>query len=97
MNLAAQLPGWTRFRPAQEWLDQRTTPAGAGNDLALKRSFEEFLGFLNETGGRGGQSASLLSREALFARFLDGRKQQQEQGASGVTGPLPPPAAAARR
>jgi uncharacterized protein len=76
VNLAAQLPGWTRFRPAQEWLDRRTTPAGPGYDLALKNSFEEFLAFINETSGRGGQSVSPQSREALFARFLDWRKHR---------------------
>jgi uncharacterized protein len=97
VNLATQLPGWTRFRPAQEWLDRRTTPAGAGYDLALKNSFEEFLAFINETSGRGGQSVSPQSREALFARFLDWRKRQQEQSASEVTGPKPPPAAAVPR
>ena len=93
VNLAAQLPGWTRFRPAQEWLDRRSTPAGAGYDLALKNSFEEFLAFINETSGRGGQSVSPQSREALFARFLDWRKHQQEQGAGEAAGPTPPPIA----
>ena len=93
MNLAAPLPGWTRFRPAQEWLDRRSTPAGAGYDLALKNSFEEFLAFINETSGRGGQSVSPQSREALFARFLDWRKHQQDQGAGQAVGPTPPPIA----
>ena len=96
VNLAAQLPGWTRFRPAQEWLDRRTTPTGAGYDVALKNSFEEFLAFINETSGRGGQSVSPQSREALFARFLDWRKRQQEQSPSEGTSPKPPPAAVPR-
>jgi hypothetical protein len=95
VNLAAQLPGWTRFRPAQAWLDRRTTPAGTGYDLALKNSFEEeFLKFINETSGRGGQSVSPQSRDALFARFLEWRKRQQEQSATATLNPKQQPSAA---
>jgi TRAP transporter TAXI family solute receptor len=77
VNLAAELPGWTRFQPAQDWLDRQTTPAGVGYDIALKSSFEEFLAFMNERGE--GRSASTQNREALFARFLEWRNRQQEQ------------------
>jgi uncharacterized protein len=76
VNLAAELPGWTRFQPAQDWLDRRTTTAGAGYDIALKSSFDEFMTFMNESGAASG---SPRSREALFATFLDWRKRQQEQ------------------
>jgi TRAP transporter TAXI family solute receptor len=98
VNLATELPGWTRFQPAQDWLDRRTTTAGVGYDIALKNSFEEFLAFINEsTGSR--PSVSPQNREALFSRFLDWRKRQQEQspakvvniltgGTSGVYYPL---------
>ena len=51
VNLAAELPGWTRFQPAQDWLDRRPATAGAGYDIALKNSFDEFLTFMNESGG----------------------------------------------
>lgn len=71
VNLAADLPGWTRFPAAQEWLDRRPTPAGAGYDLALKSSFDEFLKFMDESRGRGGSGAQ--SREALFTDFLEWR------------------------
>lgn len=77
VNLAAELPGWTRFQPAQDWLDKRPTAAGTGYDIPLKNSFDEFLAFMRETGGnsRGGTAQS---REALFASFLEWRKRQQE-------------------
>ena len=52
VNLAAEVPGWTRFQPAQEWLDRRTTTTGAGYDLALKNSFDDFLKFMDEFGQR---------------------------------------------
>lgn len=77
VNLAAELPGWTRFQPAQEWLDRRTSTAGVGYEIALKNSFEEFVAFMHEGGDR--RTASPQSREALFARFLEWRKKQQEQ------------------
>lgn len=81
VNLAAELPGWTRFQPAQDWLDRRPTTAGTGYDIALKSSFEDFLAFIKESGGEAG-TASPEAREALFASFLDWRKRQQEQPAT---------------
>jgi uncharacterized protein len=99
VNLAAELPGWTRFQPAQDWLDRRTTTAGAGYDIALRNSFEEFLAFMNESAGGNPRSATTQSGEALFARFLEWRKRQGKQspaefvniltgGISGVYYPL---------
>lgn len=79
VNLASELPGWTRFQPAQDWLDRQTTMAGAGYDIALKSSFEEFLAFLNERSGSEGSPASIQDSEALFARFLEWRNRQLEQ------------------
>ena len=98
VNLATELPGWTRFQPAQDWLDRRTTTAGTGYDIGLKNSFEEFLAFINESSGTR-SSVNPQSREALFARFLEWRNRQQEQppaqginiltgGTSGVYYPL---------
>jgi TRAP transporter TAXI family solute receptor len=78
VNLAAELPGWTRFQPAQDWLDLRPTTAGAGYDIALKSSFDEFLAFINESSGNP-RAASTQSQEALFARFLEWRNRQREQ------------------
>jgi branched-chain amino acid transport system substrate-binding protein len=46
--LNATMPGWTRFRAAQEWLDQHTTPAQTANvshEAAPEHepTYEEFL------------------------------------------------------
>jgi uncharacterized protein len=79
VNLAAELPGWTRFQPAQDWLDRQTTMAGAGYDITLKSSFEEFLAFMNERSEGEGDPASIQNSEALFARFLEWRNRQLEQ------------------
>ena len=76
VNLAAEVPGWTRFGPAEEWLERRMTTTGAGYDLALKNSFDDFLKFIDESGGGGGR---VQNRDALFARFLEWRARQSAQ------------------
>jgi len=81
VNLAAELPGWTRFQPAQDWLDRRTTTAGAGYEIALKSSFDEFMAFMNQSGAGGGAPQS---REALFTQFLDWRKRQEQATAQTI-------------
>src|SRR6185437_8517910 len=63
VNLAAQLPGWTRFPAAQDWLQQNVIAGSAGPMQA------DFAAFLNGIGG----SATKLSEEqksALFQQFL---------------------------
>ncbi len=64
--LNAPLAGWSRFRPAQEWLD-RSSSAMASADM--RRRFDQFL---NENQVR--QSPG--DREALFHQFLEWQKQQ---------------------
>ena len=99
VNLAAELPGWTRFQPAQDWLDRQTTTAGAGYDIALKNSFEEFLAFINESsGGTRTSSARRIGRRCspVSSNGANGRKEQSPAesiniltgGASGVYYPL---------
>jgi hypothetical protein len=70
--LNATLPGWTRFRPAQEWLDR----SGVLTSESRER-FEQFL-----ASRRSGANAPTLDkpedREALFRRFLEWTRGQQE-------------------
>lgn len=84
VNLAAELPGWTRFQPAQDWLDRRTTTAGAGYQIGLKSSFDEFMAFMKESGADR-RAAAPQDREALFARFLEWRKRQEQPAAQSIT------------
>ncbi|MBK8209896.1 MAG: hypothetical protein IPK78_07805 [Rhodospirillales bacterium] len=80
----------SRFGPAQDWLERRTTTSGAGYDLALKSSFEDFLKFMQETGGGSGLGQN---RDALFTRFLEWRAHQPAQQPPPVSAPaLPSPA-----
>ncbi len=64
VNLAAQVPGWTRFQPAQDWL-QRNAVAGTTGG-AMQADFTIFLA------GMGGPAASLTDtqKSVLFRQFL---------------------------
>jgi uncharacterized protein len=74
VNLTAQVPGWTRFAPAQEWLLRQTVAGTAGGTLQ-----GDFDGYL----ARGGNPVSNLTtaqKEKLFRDFLvwqNGRSRTQ--------------------
>jgi TRAP transporter TAXI family solute receptor len=87
VNLAAEVPGWTRFQPAQDWLDRRPTAQGAGYDMALKTSFDDFLKFMQEAGRGSGRAQD---SEALFAKFLEWRSRQQVQQPPAAAPAAPP-------
>jgi TRAP-type uncharacterized transport system substrate-binding protein len=77
VNLAANVPGWQRFKPAQQWLDQNRKTADADSptqDVA----FESFV--RNFTQKKGGQPLSRTEREALHQEFSKWW-QQQKKGA----------------
>lgn len=64
INIAAEVPGWKRFKPAQEWLDKwKTSERNATADVRL--AFNEFL---------KNQSTIPVNsperREELFAKFI---------------------------
>lgn len=63
-NLAATLPGWTRFPAAEEWLQRnRQTPASP-QPVANRENFKDFLA------ARGTAGAKPEDRERLFQEFL---------------------------
>lgn len=74
INIAAEIPGWTRFKPAADWLAENrrsvalrdavvASGASAGN---LKQAFEQFL--VDYTASKG-RTLSDGERDVLFARF----------------------------
>ena len=67
VNLAAQVPGWTRFKPAQEWLDKAAAQQRAV-DADLRNSFGSYLKRrgINDLGAR--------SESELFQQFLEWRR-----------------------
>ncbi len=64
INIAAEVPGWKRFGPAQEWLDKwKNTEKNATADVRL--AFNEFLKSQNTVSVDSPQR-----REELFAKFM---------------------------
>lgn len=79
VNLAAVVPGWTRFQAAQEWLDARPREAAAVYDPELRAAFQAFVQFIKENQPQAGGEIANLDEAALFERFLDWREQQGAQ------------------
>lgn len=76
INLAATVPGWTRFRVAEDQLAKMELSAGPGEE-GLKQEFETFL-------GRNGSAVpDAAEREALFEQFLQWRQSRQQTSAAG--------------
>jgi branched-chain amino acid transport system substrate-binding protein len=65
--LNATMPGWTRFRPAQEWLDHH---AGPPPGVAERERFNEFMSRRQAAGGARSLDRP-DSREDLFREFLE--------------------------
>ena len=72
-NLAATLPGWTRFAGADEWLTQnrQAQPAPA----ATRDQFDQFLAGKRAAGANIGTDSS-PEREQLFQQFLQWQARQ---------------------
>jgi len=68
VSLDASLPGWVRFRPAQEWLDRN------GNTTAASDIHEKFEQFLTQNQARLLGPIRSEDREALFHQFLEWQK-----------------------
>ncbi|WFU37499.1 TAXI family TRAP transporter solute-binding subunit [Bradyrhizobium sp. CB82] len=68
VNLAALLPGWQRFQPAERWLQQQS-----GGEAALRKAFGRFLEQKPTSNPRDGPP----DREQLFQDFMRWREQRQ--------------------
>ena len=71
VNLAAQVPGWTRFAPAKAALD-RLPPIAVANSAQQQAEFNTFLSQANIA--PAGLSAA--QQQALFRNFLDWQQRQ---------------------
>jgi TRAP transporter TAXI family solute receptor len=76
VNLSAEIPGWTRFKPAADWLAAHrgvAMPANQGDPAGrtpaeLRSAFERFIE--NYSNSSGQKTLSAGEREALFTRFM---------------------------
>jgi TRAP-type uncharacterized transport system substrate-binding protein len=75
INLAAEVPGWTRFKPAADWLARhRDALSSRESQGDLRPAFEQFVA--SYTASRGNKPLSAREAEALFVEF---RKFLQSQ------------------
>lgn len=75
VNIGATVSGWTRFKPAQDWIDENLQPAVAGEvDPALQR---QFTAFAAQQGALSSSTISDNEANALFEEFLKWRNAQQ--------------------
>jgi len=76
VNLSADMPGWTRFKPAADWLaSHRNQAVSANPDSTLDQSSPElrqaFEKFMQKYAASSGQKTlSTQDREVLFAKFM---------------------------
>ena len=68
INLAAKIPGWTRFKAAEEWLAAKRQPPAAGADAGdMRVAFDRFVQRYARISGGGQLSSS--ERDQLFQQF----------------------------
>jgi TRAP-type uncharacterized transport system substrate-binding protein len=88
VNLSAEMPGWTRFQPAAEWLASHRNQAMSANQDGkldqsspdLKFAFEKFM--QNYASSSGQKTLSPKERELLFTKFMKFVAQSKEQAAA---------------
>jgi TRAP transporter TAXI family solute receptor len=75
VNLSATVPGWQRFKAAQDWLDREARQA-----KAQEQQFNQFVD------ARGSQSSqiSAADRERLFQEFLAWQQSRGKKSAGAV-------------
>jgi uncharacterized protein len=79
INLAANVPGWTRFAPAQAWIDQwkqaeKPTSATAAT-ADVRAAFDDFL---KARVGASSRTISSEQREVLFGQFMEWWNSRQK-------------------
>jgi uncharacterized protein len=74
VNLAAQVPGWTRFQPATDWLQQHTLAGTAGGETQAR--FNQFLARANPVSYH---DMTEPAKEALFRQFLQWEQRSASQ------------------
>jgi TRAP-type uncharacterized transport system substrate-binding protein len=83
VNLAAEVPGWTRFGPAKEWLDRkrREAPEITSSTLPDEQMKKDFVAFTSEFARIRGSGVPLSNAEtsALWTQFQQWWVQQNQR------------------
>ena len=77
VNIAAQLPGWRRYAPADQWLQRNMQIAKAPDAEKLRTMFSRFVDERRQA--IGGAALSQQDKDALFQQFQSWQKSQQPQ------------------
>jgi TRAP-type uncharacterized transport system substrate-binding protein len=67
VNIAAELPGWRRFPPAEQWVQRNTQVAAAPNLQDLRSIFSRFIDERQQASG--GAALSPEQKNELFGQF----------------------------
>jgi len=77
VNLSAMVPGWQRFKAAQDWLDRETQQA---SPKAQEQLFNQFV----DSKGSQPNELSPAERERLFQEFLAWQQARGKKSAGAV-------------
>ena len=83
VNIAAELPGWRRFPPAEQWLQRNAQTVGAPSPEDLKAIFSRFIDERKKA--TGGLPLTQQQKDELFLQF------QLWQGGQHNTAPISSP------
>jgi TRAP transporter TAXI family solute receptor len=90
INLSAEIPGWSRFKPAAEWLAaHRSVSASQSRDMVSqapmepKAAFDRFIESYSASSGR--KTLSDKEREELFVQFTRYMETQKLQKSSQLS------------
>lgn len=75
-NLAAAVPGWTRFPAAEEWLKRNGAAEAAAREREQRQQFDRFLA--TRLPG-GGEAMTTAERDQLFKDFLKWNETRERQ------------------
>jgi TRAP-type uncharacterized transport system substrate-binding protein len=74
VNIMAELPGWRRFSPAEQWLQRNAPVAAAPNPQDLKAIFSRFVDERQQA--TGGLPMTQQEKDQLFGQFEMWQKGQ---------------------
>jgi TRAP-type uncharacterized transport system substrate-binding protein len=76
VNIAANVPGWVRYPPAEQWLQRKMPVAAAPNPEAMKTLFSRFIDERRQAGA--GTPMTAEEKENLFQQFRSWQRGQAQ-------------------